>query len=203
MCFIFFAVFLRAQDERLVRDFLSGALHEEKPVSVPEVSFKARTGRYRFDLNRDGKPESFYFSKWDGQDWLTVYDHKERAVFRHYFEAAGPLSRAYKWEVRDLSSKTRLFLIHFFEGRTDYLKLRGSARLYFLTMDDNDLKTLRMFKGPLVWDEYDDRRGHYHQRARVVSLVDLNRDRVFEVVVQHHLVARVFQYFGGGQWRSP
>ncbi len=201
--FIIFAAGISslAQDERLVRDFLTGKLARGKNrAEKHRYDFRVRTGRYRFDFDKDGRKESFFFAKQDGEDWLFIYDYLGNEVFRYQFDALGPLSRAYKIEARYLSRRHRVFLIYFFEGRTEYLKFQGTARLYLLTIDRKDLKTLKMAKGPYIWDEYSDGKGHYHQRSNLISLFDFDNDGIREVAVKYHLITRVFQYRESGHW---
>ncbi len=190
-----------AQDEALLHQMLDGSFAERpRRQTPPREHFKARTPRYRFDLGGDARKESFFFAKRDGTDWMFIYDWRGQEVFRRSLETLGGGSRAYRLEAHRLSPATRLFLIYFLEGKTHYRELRSTARLYLLTIERGDLSTFNMAKGPVVWEEYEDGIGHYHQRQHQVILKDLNGDGVREVVVRYHLITRVLQYQGNGQW---
>ncbi len=191
-----------AQDEAALWQMLEGGRAREslRPQKSRPVHFKARTPRYRFDIGADARKESFYFAKHDGTDWMFIHDWKGNEVFRHSLDALGGDSRAYHIRATTLSPGVRLFLVYFYEGKTHYTVLRATARLYLLTLEAGDLKTLKMAKGPLVWDEHEDGLAHYRQRQHKVFLKDLNADGVREVVVRYHLITRVLSYQGEGRW---
>ena len=196
---------LKAQDEYFLRNLLD----REKPQDSSsrergrdDSKFQTRTGRYLFDLNDDGKKESFYFSKRDGGNWLFIYDNENREIFSYFFESHGPWSWAYKLEARYLSAQHRIFLIYFYEGRTDYTKFQSTARIYFLTLDRSQLGSLKMTKGPYLWEEYEDKLGHYHHRTQFLSLADLDGNGMREVIVKYGLISRVYRYREGGKWLS-
>ena len=194
----------RAQDEALLHQMLDEGRTRRnlKTQKGERIHFKMRTPRYRFNFGGDARKESFYFAKHDGIDWMLIYDFRGNEIFRHSLDALGGDSRAYHIRATTLSPGKRLFLIHFFEGQTHHTNLRATARLYLLTIESGDLKTLKMAKGPLIWDEHQDRLGHYHQRKHKIFLKDLNNDGVREVIVRYHLITRVLKYKGAGEWEG-
>jgi hypothetical protein len=191
--------FCFGQDERDFREIL---LHKKgkKDVDYKEVKdlkFKTRSPKYYLDITHDNINESFHVSKVDGQDWLTIFDSKGEQVFRHKFNAHGPWSRLFRVQKRELSKKTQTLILHFFEGRTNYLELKGTARLYFLTIDKNNLQTIAVSKGPAFWYEYRDRQKNYNRRTYKLSLYDYDEDGVREITVKHKRMSRVYKYVGG------
>jgi len=189
---------LFAQDEKTFRDIL---LHQEnKKDPLKKVHVKTRSKRYVIDLNSDGKKDSFYTSKEDGKDIMTFFNHKKVKVFSHAFESHGPWGRIFKVQIRKISKETDVMLIYFYEGLNRYIDTLGTARVYFLTIDNKDFKTLSMFKGPLVWTEKKDRKENYFKRKYDVTLYDYDNNDRREVSVKFRGVSRVFAYEGLGQW---
>jgi hypothetical protein len=197
--FLIFTTIAYGQDERVLREMFS---HEriKSLGKKKKVHFKVRSNRYAFDLNDDHRPESFFFAKRDGEDWLFIDDYKGNRIFNFKFDTLAALSRAYKIEVRYLTKKTKVFLIHYYEGVSHYIETRGTSRLYMLSIDDNNLKTLKMKKGPALWEEFKDHRDLYHQRSYKISLYDFNNDGFRDLAVRYALITRVFLYRPGGKW---
>lgn len=191
---------LNAQDEKAFRDIL---LYQKKDTNTKEIGkefVKTRSERYVIDLNNDQRPDSFYTVKKDGKDLITFFDHKKRKVYSYSFDAHGPWSRIFRIQIREISKKTKVFLIYFYEGLNRYLEVKGTARLYFLTLDNNDFKTFSMFKGPLVWTEKRDRKDSYLKRKYEVSMFDYDNNGMREISVKFRDISRVFTYIGNGTW---
>ena len=102
--------------------------------------------------------------------------------------------------MRWLSPHSKAILIHYFEGKIDYLTSHGTSRLDVITIDDKDLKKIHFAKGPIIWDEVDDKRMHYHQRPYEISVIDLDGDGIRDISVKYHLISRVMLYRGNGKW---
>lgn len=191
-----------AQDER----FFKETLMQERPAHValpPEKKrffYKITTPKYSIDINGDGLNEILTYEKRDGEDWFNILDHDKRRLLRLQLRATGIKSKLYRIGLHQISRQTRLLILHFYEGYNEYLEFNGGARYYFVTLDNNDLKTLSGHRGPLFLDERKERRGHYHLRNLHLSLYDHDNDGVKEVAVKHHLVSKIFKYRGNGQW---
>jgi hypothetical protein len=193
------------QDERFFRQIFSGDLDQAAPKVEPkEYFYRVNSPFYEFDLDGDFRSESFVLEKKDGEDWFHIHAYGEikKRHLSYRLEASGPKSRIYKISVRQLSAETKLILLYFYQGVNKYLEMRGTTRLYFLTMDNNDLTTLSMYKGPVVWDEFRSFKGHYHQRNYGVSLFDYNKDGIRELAIKYHLISEVYFYQGKGNWRT-
>jgi len=192
-----------SQDERTFRDILT---HSERLDATrrlaPEYKYQARSHRYYLDIDEDGAPESFYSSKRDGEDWLTIFSNKGREIYRFRFDTVGPWSRLFKIQMRRISKSTKVLILYFFEGMTKYINFQGTSRVYFLTLENNNFKTLSTFKGPYTWDEYRSFKEHYHQRKFKVSLFDFDKDREREIAVRYGLITRVYKFMGEGIWKS-
>ncbi len=192
---------LIAQDERFLRQLFTGSLKKsEEKVAPAAVHYKVRTPFYEFDFNGDLRNEKIIVEKLDAQTWIHVHAYNRERVFSHKFNVNGVNSDLYRIQVRNLSPTTRVFVLYFYEGKTEYVDFSGSARVYFMTIDNNDLKTLAVKKGPAVWEEVKVGTSHYHQRNYNLSLFDYNRDGVNEITVKYHLSSKVYFYKGKGKW---
>jgi hypothetical protein len=192
-----------SQDERTFRDIITHSEREDSTrKQAAEYKYQVRSHRYYLDMNEDGAPESFFTSKRDGEDWLTLFDSKDREVYRYRFETIGPWSRLFRVQMRRISKNVKVLLLYFFEGTTRYINFQGTTRVYFLTLENNDFKSLSTYKGPYTWDEYRSFKDHYHQRKFEVSLYDFDEDREREVAVRYGLITRVYKFLGKGKWKS-
>ena len=197
------SISVRSQDERVFRELLTHKIQEDKERSrKPEYDYKARGHRYYLDLNGDELPESFFISKKDGGDWLELFDRAGEKIYDYKFDTIGSWSRVFKLQMRNISSEAKLVILYFYEGITRYVNFQGTARVYFLTWDNNDLSTLSMYKGPYVWDEKRDFRNHYHQRKFELSMFDFDDDYTREIAIRYGSITRVYKYMGKGKWGS-
>jgi Mor family transcriptional regulator len=194
------------QDERYFRQIFSGELAKsESRVEDKKYSFFFHTPYYALDLNHDGNPEQILFVKKDGEDWLEIYQQKngeKTKIFSYRFDALGFDSELFRIEFKRLSSKTSIILMHYYEGVSRYLELQATSRIYAGTIDNDDLKTLSVLKGPSFFEEHDSKKGHYHLRNYEVFLKDLNSDEVRELIIKYRLVSQVFLYSGEGKWKT-
>lgn len=195
-----------AQDERYFRQIFSGELtHRDNLVEEKKYSYYIHTPFYSFDLNHDKRPEEIVFVKKDSEDWFEVYQESEgirTKVFSYRFETKGYNSQLYKLEYRRLSAHTMVLLLYYFEGLTKYTEMQSSSRLYLVTIDNDDLKSMRAFKGPSFFEEYKSLKGHYHLRNYQIYLQDLNNDGTQELIVKHRDVGQIFFYEGNGKWKT-
>lgn len=192
---------LCAQDERTFRELLLEKARDNKSkVQRPKYDFKARGHRYYLDLDGDDRPESFFASKRDGEDWLDLFNHKGERIFDFKFDTVGSWSRVYKVQMRKISKTAKLLIIYFYEGVTKHVDFQGTGRVYFLTWDNDDLSTLSMYKGPYIWDENRTFRSHYHQRKFELSMFDFDKDYSREVAIRYGSITRVYKYLGKGDW---
>lgn len=170
-----------------------------------KYSYYIHTPFYSFDLNHDRNPEKLVFVKKDSEDWFEVFekDHGElKKVFSYRFETKGFDSQLFKIELKRLSATTSILILHYFEGVTRYTEMQSTSRIYVVTIDNDDLKTMSAFKGPSVFEEYKSFKRHYHLRNYQVYLEDLNKDGNKELIIKNREVSQVFIYDGKGQWRT-
>jgi len=190
-----------AQDERFLRQLFSGGMQREKQKEVPPaVHYRVQSPFYEFDFDGDFRNEKMLVEKKDAQTWLHIHNYEKKRIFSYKFDVNGVRSDLYRIQVRNLSHMTRVLILYFYEGKTDFVNLEGSARVYFLTIDNSDLKTLAVKKGPAIWEEAQVGREHYHQRSYKISMFDYNRDGIDEVTVKYHLSSKVYFYKGKGKW---
>lgn len=192
-----------AQDERYFRQLFSGELNQERAKEeVKKYSYFVHTPYYALDLNRDEKPEQIVFVKKDNEDWLEILDHDKKKIFSYRFENKGFDSELFRLELKTLSQETSVLLLYYYEGVSRYIDFQGTARIYTLTIDNNDLKTMTVFRGPSFFDEIKTFKGHYHKRNYQVYLEDFNKDAKKELIVRFKNITDVFVYKGQGAWQT-
>ena len=194
------------QDERYFRQIFSGDLNKTQlRTDDKKYSFYFHTPFYAIDLNHDGVPEQVLFVKKDGEDWLEIYqvmNGEKKNIFSYRFETKGFDSELFRIEFKKLSANTFTFLLYYYEGVSRYIELEATSRIYAGTIDNNDLKTLSVLKGPSVFEEHRSLKGHYHLRTYQVYLEDLNNDQVRELIVKYRSTSQVFLYNGEGKWKT-
>ncbi len=195
-----------SQDERYFRQIFSGELVKEKAeVGEKKYSYYIHTPYYALDLNHDKVPEEIVYVKKDSEDWIEIFENakgERKKIFSYRFETKGYNSELFRIELKNLSPKTSVLVLYFYEGVSKYTEMQASSRIYLVTIDNNDLKTLTAFKGPSFFDEHKSFKGHYHLRNYQVYFQDLNNDGVKEFISKFREVSQVFIYDGNGKWKS-
>lgn len=194
------------QDERYFRQIFSGEL-AKGGVGADEkkYSYYVHTPYYALDLNHDKNPEDIVFVKKDSEDWIEIYENvkgEKKKIFSYRFETKGFGSDLYRIEFKKLSANTSILILYYYEGVSKYTEMQGTSRVYAVTIDNDDLKTLAAFKGPSFFEEHKSLKGHYHLRNYQVYLDDLNNDGVKELIVKYHETNQVFIYDGNGKWKT-
>lgn len=189
-----------AQDERYFREIVTGDHVQAKEQDLPEADIVSFSKAYELDLTGNHRFERIIFERRDGIDWVTIYNYQKELIFEYQLDTQAAGSRVYKIKMNDVSQSERLLSLYFYEGATDYLNFKANTRLYFLTFKVDDLKQMTAQKGPRIWEEFSDKRGHYHQRAYDVNLVDLNSSQVKEIVVSFRTIRRVYRLNDEMKW---
>ena len=189
-----------SQDERFFRELFSGELTQDKKKDLKTYKWNSNSPFYEIDLGSNNFPESLVIEKKDGEDWLHIHDDKKFRIFSFKFDVNGKDSLVYRITKKRLSSVTDLLIIYYYEGNTDYRNFKGSVRLYFLTVDNRDLSTISVFKGPIYWDEREMAGGKYAQKKYEVELIDFNHDKKMEIAVGGKFLSKVYFYKLGGKW---
>lgn len=195
-----------AQDERYFRQIFSGELNKKDSNTQvrdnKSYSYIFQSPFYELDLNRDGTPEQIIFVKKDSEDWIEMFSLDKKKFFAYKFDNLGFDSELFKIEMKTLSATTTILLLHYYEGVSKYINFEGTARVYAVTIDNNDLSTMKAFKGPSFFDEVKNFKGHYHKRNYDVYVEDLNKDSVKELIVKYRNSSNVFIYKGAGNWQT-
>ena len=203
--FLMFSAFIKpgfAQDERFYRKLLSGDLGVEGvEIDKKKPYFHKASSMYELDLDNDNRLEHIILEKRDSEDWLHIHNYERVRIYSLKFVRKGWESDVYKVNLRQLSSDTKVLLISYYEGHNQGNNFTGTSRLYAISFDKNDLKSLHGVRGPEIWDEFKDTKIHYHRRPHHVSLFDFDSDGVREVAIRHHLSTKVMKYLGKGEWR--
>jgi hypothetical protein len=195
------------QDERFFRQIFSGELRDTKMKEQSEAPpktywYSAHTPYYQLDLTQDGIPERIVFLKKDNEDWLDIYDSVKKKIFSYRFENMGINSGLYRIEQKSLSSETDILLLYYYVGSTQAINTDSSAQLYLLTIDNKDLKTIHVIKGPSYFEERKSVRGHYHQRKYTVEVRSLQNSGKKDVIVKQRGMSEVLIYAGNGKWKT-
>lgn len=203
LCFTLLGAFCaEAQDERFVRDLFAGDVLRttDEAEEVKAYHFRVQSPLYQVDLTGDYRNESLVIEKRDGEDWIHIHDYHLKRVFSYRLLATASGSSLYRMRLIQLSEKTRLLLLYFFEGANEYLKKRSTARFYFLTIDGADLGTISVTRGPAFWDELQEGRDRIYRRRYQMDALDLNQDGTKELVYSYEHIRSVFTYQGSGKW---
>jgi len=202
--FIFLSQISFSQDERFFRGLFSGTLKEQLHFEGVTKTYKwqVHSQFYEIDLTGDGTKEALVINKLDGTDWIHIHDKWKAHVRSFKLQAKGSDAKIYKINIRNLSLTTRVLVIQYYEGKTEFLELKGSARLFFMTIDNQKLASVALFKGPAIWSEQDDSFFSYSQRKYKFELFDYNNDGQKEIVVKYHKIPRIYKYQQNGRWVS-
>lgn len=193
-----------SQDERYYRHILSGQL----PKSNDEIKdsavspFNVGGHVYKVDLDSDGIEELIQPQKRDGVDWLEIRNSSEGVLFAAKLWATGGDSSLYKVRMVYLSAATRALILFLDEGFTRGLKFESTAKIFLLTYDNNDLKTLKLTEGAHLFQEKEAQRDLYWRRDYQVNVFDMDGDGTREVSVQYNHIQRIFRYKGKGSWEK-
>jgi len=140
----FLSLELKAQDERYFRElFLKQYTEDTKELEEKKYSYVVPTPFYTMDVNGDGKTESFVYAKKEAEDWIDIFDHEKKPVFKFQFTSVGAKSRLYKMRFSHIDSEIGLVVFYFYEGVTKYNEMDSSSRLYFLTFRKKILINLK------------------------------------------------------------
>ena len=106
------------------------------------------------------------FEKRDGEDRIHIHNSLMGRLFSAPFVSRGNHSGVYKVQVykvhrRALSQDTVALLIRYYEGYTRSYHFQGTARLYVIKADKNDLTKMSMIRGPVIFEGKRKRGGHY------------------------------------------
>ncbi|MBP9680294.1 MAG: hypothetical protein KBD76_02725 [Bacteriovorax sp.] len=194
------------QDERFFRQIFSGELSPvTKPLEEKKYSYYVHTPYYALDLNNDKNPEDLVYVKKENEDWIEIFENikgEKRKIFGYRFEAKGYNAELFRIEFKKLSDITSVLVMYYYEGLSRYTEMQGTSRIYVATIDNRDLMSLNVLKGPSVFEENRSLKGHYHLRNYQVSLSDLNNDGIKELIVKFRSISQVYVYEGSGKWKT-
>lgn len=203
--FLSFALFFlitgpaHGQDERFYRKIFTDKLFEEQKRDE-EAKIIVKSKAYQWDFDRDNIDEQFFLIKRDGQDWFQIDDGFGRILFKEKLNPMGEKAAIQKITAKSISRTTDVYIIHFFEGTTKNPYKESSARLYFLSIDNRDLKTLKLFKGPQYWHENRQYDHVYWNRMQQLVVQDFNQDGVKEIAIHYNTRHKVYFYQQDGSW---
>lgn len=191
-----------AQDERYYRQILNGELPSQgqNMKETQEHQFNVKGAAYNVDLNGDGFEEIIQPQKRDGVDWLEIKDSTKRKIFEAKLLAVGGDSVIYKIKLAQLSATTKVLVIYLDEGQTSGRRFESTARIFLLTMDNNDFTTFRLTQGPHHFHEKEGQRDQYWRKNYSVDIRDVDNNGTRDVVVEFNHIQRIMLYAGRGEW---
>jgi hypothetical protein len=191
-----------AQDERFYRQIIGGQLPElnKGTVELASSQFNVGGSSYHVDLNGDGIEEILCPQKRDGVDWLEIRDTSQRVIFEAKLLALGSESVLYKIKLVNLSLVTKALILYLDEGKTHGKKFESSGRIFVISIDNNDLKSMVLTQGPHFFHEKEGQREQYWRRDYNLNVYDVDKDGIREISVQYHHIQRFMKYLGNGMW---
>lgn len=193
MCFTAFGA-----NERLYKEIRSTKKISAKQKKVAKVS--VRSSRYELDINSDGIFEYIQTEKRDGLDFIYIKDHRRENILTMKLDSMGDQSYLYKVKLKRLSKKSNILILFYDEGFIQSYNFAKAARIYFVVIENNNLKTLYTFKGPHFFIEEQTPHNSYINRKYAVDVTDLNGDGINEVYASYKSIYRIFSYQGNGDW---
>lgn len=189
-----------AQDERFYRKIYSGELSaEKKEKSQHKLIYDSSP--YNIDLNRDKIDEQIITSNRDGVDFIVIKDILGNILFESDLSTIGYKSKISKISFKTISESTDVLILHFYEGFIQTSSFEATARLYFLSIDNRDLRTMKLFKGPHFWHEKETQNNIYMNRNYSVNVLDYNGDGRKEISINYNNIARIYFYLNEGRWK--
>lgn len=194
------SLYIQAQDERFYRKMFAGKT--SKFIEEFEFKVEVTSPRYTVDLNRDGIEDSFEVLKKDGIDFIRIRDPYGRIVLERSLMAKGRGSKIFKAHLKSISESVDVLILHFYEGHNDAAIFEGSARLYFITIRDRDLRKISLTRGPYFWTEKKRAAGKYWNKRYSVNVIDYNGDGKKEISVSYNKLSRIYFYISEGLWEQ-
>lgn len=204
LLFLSLSSLVLAQDERFYRQILTNSVNPSEKMNLDskETQFTVKGSVYFVDLNDDGIDESINPQKRDGVDWLEIKDSSSRIIFEHKLLAMGSSSTLYKVKMVYLSTTVRALILFLDEGVTKGRRFESTSKLYFLTLENKDLNSIKLFQGPHYFHEKENIREQYWRRGYSVNVYDIDQDGTREIAVQYNHIQRIYRYLGLGEWKS-
>ncbi len=181
---------------------LAGKLPEfnEEFLEKPTHQFDISGSQYQIDLNDDGIEELIIPQKRDGVDWLEIRDSSRNVIFESQIFSMGSESSIYKIKFSKISSSIKVLILYVDEGKTEGRRFESTGRLYFISFENNNLKSMSLSSGPHFFHEKSYFRETYFRRDYVINLIDYNQDGKKEISVEYNHIQRIYEYKGKGEW---
>ena len=194
-----------AQDERMFRSAVLGSfIPQEEKVKIPTRYFyKTNSDMYRLDITGNGYKEGIVFEKIDGENWLHFHDNRMKRIKSFPLIATGVRARPYKIALRQANATTRLLLVYFYEGYSNYLDFHGSARIYIVTIKNGDIANSVVTRGPQYFEESEEIFNRYYIKRLKIYTKDLDGDGTNELIFSKHLMTTILVLQDDGKWRTP
>lgn len=203
LCFIFIHLCsfeALSQDERYFRKVITGELSKAKEKN-DNVKNSIRLPLYTIDLNRDAQKEGLLISKKDGIDVLEILNSYGKTLLELKLSPLAGDSTIKKVRLVSINKNTDCLMIYYFEGSTKGVNFLSRARLYLVTIEEQNLSKLSAYRGPHIWVEKQSREQIKWRRYYSVFLKDLDSDGTKEILHKYNGIDRVIKYLGKGKWK--
>lgn len=198
---IIFSLGALAQSEREFRKLFSDKEALTMATSEPDLVIEA-AGYYKFDLDGDKKYELIKLLKKDGINFVQFLDTDRNLLKEVQFQAKGIKANLYKLRSTFIKKDVLTIVLYFDEGFTKASKFKNTARVYFLTVKNNNWLKARLTKGPAHFIEQESVQGRYFKRGYQVNIQDLNSDGVKEIEVSYGSIQRIY-FYKNDNWVQP
>ena len=201
--FLFLSNLSFSQDEKqLKNEILHSTLSQNLKPPNNDILDRpvVQTPYYELDLADTAFNESIVYEKKGVNDWIHLFNSEKKKVFSLNLAPQGWDSKVYKISIRDLSPTLRLIAIHYFEGNTIFINEYRISRLYFLTIENNNLDKLNVIKGPVIWEDSIIPKKLKRSRLYELSFEDINNDGTKEVLLKSNNITHIFHYLENGKW---
>ena len=132
LCALGFVFDCMAQDERVLRYLLRKKQFKEKTL-IDKTHFRLTTKFYEIDLNDDNRNEKISMESNDGINYFVIRNHRNFPIFREALLTQALGGIVHRVRLVEVSSETKLLIVYYFEGKTEYLDFNATGRLYFIS----------------------------------------------------------------------
>ena len=171
------------QDESWIRDALTNKKIIESKKKI-DRKISVYSDYFRVDFNADGYKDGFVVENSDAGQFIHLYDAKKKPLKSFHFAPRGTNAGILQVDLKYVSPTSHTLLVYHYEGRVMFMERLARLRLYLIHLNnDLDPATMKLFKGPILFEEYETTK-HKHMYKKFVHLDDLNNDGHREVIVE-------------------
>lgn len=193
--------YLFAQNERFIRSMFADQISKKENLnSNKKHKWVVSTPLYQIDLNEDGVAEHIQVSKKDAEEWFVIMNSKRISLLEVKLDRIGMESFVYKVRLITISKTATVLIIYHYQGYYKDINFLGRTKVYFVSIDNKDLSTLKYYAGPTIWEEKESFPNRYSQRFYDIKVEDLDLDGTKEIFTTYGRITHIYTYQGKGRW---